>query len=140
MQQMRHQKGFTLLEAIVALVIFASVGSALYAWIGTTLNGLNRIEAARQADEATQAALAMLETVNPMLEPEGTRTAGHYSISWTSEALAPPVDGLSPGGGLSLYKVGLWRLQVTVDGGGEPIRFATRRTGWQQVREPALPF
>lgn len=132
------QKGFTLLEAIVALVIFASVGSALYAWIGVSLNGINRIEAARQADEATQAALAMLATVNPMAEWEGERTAGHYRISWTSEVLASPLDGLGPGGGLTPFQVGLWRLTVKVEGGDEPVLFVTRKAGWRQVRQPGI--
>jgi len=131
-----RQTGFTLLEAIVALVIFASVASALYAWIAVSLNGMTRVEAARQRDEAIQAGLAMLEHVNPMLQPRGSLGAGHYTVSWNSSVMAPPVDGLLPAGVVSLYRVGLWRLEVTVEGGNEPVRFVTRKAGWQQVRAP----
>jgi len=128
------QAGFTLLEAIVALVIFASVGSALYAWIAVSLNGVTRVEASRQNDEAIQAGIAMLEHVNPMAQPQGRLSAGHYSIAWTSEAIVPAVEGLTPYGLVSLYQVGLWRMQVTVEGGDEPVRFTTRKAGWRQVR------
>ena len=133
-------KGFSLLEAIVALVIFASVASALYAWVGVTLNSLNRVEAARQADEATAVALAWLETVNPMAQPEGEAAVGHYRVSWQAEAIAPELDGMTPEGGLSLFRVGLYELAVAVEGGAEPVRFRVRRAGWEQVRQPATEF
>ena len=128
--------GFTLLEAIVALVIFASVGSALYAWITVSLNGITRVEASRQRDEAIQAGLAMIEHVNPMAQPQGSLSAGHYMVSWTSEPIKSPRDGLTPAGQVSLYRVGLWRVQVTVEGSKEPVRFTTRKAGWQQSRVP----
>jgi general secretion pathway protein I len=136
MRSAGKQGGFSLLEAIVALVVFASVGSALYAWIAVSLNGVARIEASRERDEAIQAGLAMIEHVNPMLKPQGQVEAGHYRVSWQSEVIEPPRDGLTPNGGASLYRVGLWRLQVAVEGGTEPIRFAIRKAGWQQARTP----
>lgn len=131
-----RQGGFTLLEAIVALVIFASVGSALYAWITVSLNGITRVEAARQRDEAVQAGLAMIEHVNPMSQPQGTLNAGHYTVSWSSDAIESPRDGLTPSGMVSLYRVGLWRLEVIVEGSQEPVRFTTRKAGWRQARVP----
>jgi len=131
-----RQAGFTLLEAIVALVIFASVGSALYAWITVSLNGITRVEASRQRDEAIQAGLAMIEHVNPMAQPQGELDAGHYTVSWNSEPIESPRDGLTPTGRVSLYRVGLWRVQVTVEGIKEPVRFTTRKAGWQQARVP----
>lgn len=131
-----RQTGFTLLEAIVALVIFASVGSSLYAWITVSLNGITRVEASRQRDEAIQAGLAMIEHVNPMAQPQGELDAGHYRVSWNSKTVESPRDGLLPAGAISLYKVGLWRMEVTVEGGDEPVSFTTRKAGWQQARTP----
>lgn len=135
-----RNQGFTLLEAIVALVIFASVGTALYAWIGVNLNGLSRVEASRQKDEATQVALAMLSTVNPAVNPEGTLEVAHYTVHWEGEVLRGPEDGLAPGGDLSLYEVSLYELSVEVLGASDPVNFSTRKAGWVQVRQAQSPF
>jgi len=135
-QSLQHnQRGFSLLEAIVALVIFAAVGSALYAWIGTTISGLSRIEAARQEAEAMEVGMAVLETVNPMEQAEGSLRAGHYTVAWQAETLAPVVDGMDPSGNPSLYQVGLYQVLVEITGGPRDVTFDLRRAGWQQVRE-----
>ena len=136
----KNAKGFSLLEAIVALVIFASAASALYAWIAVTLNGLNRVEAARQADEATAVGLAWLETINPMEQPRGEVEIGHYRLGWQADLVVPSVDGVSPRGGLSLYELGLFEVQVQIEGNTEPVEFSVRQAGWRQVRQPALGF
>lgn len=128
--------GFSLLEALVALVIFSTALAALYAWIGVTLTGLQRVEASRQADEATAAGLAWVHTINPMTQPSGTTRVGHYRVRWEVERVLAATDGVRPEGGLSLFEVGLYELAVTVEGNSEPLRFNVRVAGWQQVREP----
>ena len=45
MRPSRRQQGFTLLEAIVALVLMSSALGALYTWINTDLISLRRAEA-----------------------------------------------------------------------------------------------
>ena len=136
MQRMRHQKGFTLLEAIVALVIFASVGSALYAWITVSLNGITRVEASRQRDEAIQAGLAMIEHVNPMAQPQGSLSAGHYTVSWNAEVMSPRSTGCCRPVQFRCTRLACGEWTVTVEGGDEPVSFTTRKAGWQQARTP----
>ena len=135
-----RSKGFSLLEAVVSIAIFAAVASALFTWLAVNLNSLSRVEAARQADEATQVALGWVSTINPMETPQGDTEIGHFSIRWTSRALTQPVDGISPGGGSSLYSVQLYEITATVEGNAEPATFTVRRAGWRQTRQSALPF
>ncbi|NDY96325.1 PulJ/GspJ family protein [Wenzhouxiangella limi] len=136
MRKSRLQAGFSLLEAIVSLVIFASVVSALYAWLSVTAHGLGRIESQRQMQEAVLVGLATIEYVNPMATPQGFRQAGHYRVEWVAETLAEPIPGINSSGFNSLYDVGLWQLEITVTGGGEPVSFSARKAGWRQVRQP----
>lgn len=135
------QSGFSLLEAIVALVVFASVASALYAWLGVNLNALARVEAAREAREATQVGLAWLDIINPMAAPSGESNLGPYQLEWTSQILAQRTDAIGSAGEQSLYQVALFEVQLEIRGPmEEPVVLRVRRAGWEQVRDFTLPW
>lgn len=134
-KSVRNSAGFTLLEAIVALVIFAAVASALYSWVAVNVRAVGQVEMARQRDEAIDAALAMLQHINPVEQREGVIEAGHFEISWSSELIAGPLAGLSPAAGVSLYEVSLFQLHVAVFDGSRSHFFSTRKAGWRQVWE-----
>ncbi|MCR6686518.1 type II secretion system protein [Pseudoxanthomonas sp.] len=71
----RAQRGFTLLEAIVAMVVMATALLALYSWLSTSTLGLRRAQAQAQALEDARTALSLVEDVNPMQDPQGQRDA-----------------------------------------------------------------
>ena len=60
----KHQ-GFTLLEAVVALVLIATAGMALLDWVNNNLMNLNRVQTLQQRNEAIRSALVFMESVNP---------------------------------------------------------------------------
>src|SRR3974377_946954 len=66
-----QQRGFTLLEAVVALVLIGTTGMALMAWINTGLETVARVQDASARGEALRNALEQMQTVNPLLEPNG---------------------------------------------------------------------
>lgn len=135
----RSSRGFTLLEAIVALAILAAGAMALFAAINGALRSLDRAEAAARRDTAGANAIALLETVNPMQRPEGEEPLGDYRVRWRSDVLAGPTDALTDYYQPSLYEVALYELEVELWRGTTlEDRFALRRAGWRQVREPAL--
>src|SRR3546814_15921721 len=80
---MRVVRGFTLLEAIVALVIFAMGAFALYGWLSTNLITLERARVGSEALVVRQSALELLRDVNPMRDPSGEREAGALRVQWT---------------------------------------------------------
>src|SRR3546814_8834150 len=80
---MRVVRGFTLLEAIVALVIFAMGAFALYGWLSTNLITLERARVGSEALVVRQSALELLRDVNPMRDPSGERDAGALRVQWT---------------------------------------------------------
>ena len=140
-QSRSRQRGFTLLEAIVALVLIASAGIALYGWINANLISLSRVQAIRQRDAAIRNALAFMDTVNPMQTPQGKQVIGPYSLEWVAALLKPAVDGVGRTGGQSLFQVGLYETQVKVtDQNATSFEFSIRQVGYVQVRQLDLGF
>ncbi len=135
----QKQQGFTLLEAIVALVLVATVGMALFNWLNSTLNSLIRVQNAQQRTEAIHNALSFMDTVNPMLTPTGEANIGVYTFQWLATELTPPVDGVNQLGSQGLYKLALYQTNLTILYEQNPLTsLSLRQVGFEQVREPAV--
>jgi len=133
---MLKQKGFTLLEAIVALILLATIGMALFSWINTNFISLYRIQQSQYRNEAIRNALAFIKTINPLERPQGEETLGVLTFRWQSEAAKLPKDGISPTGGVGLFQVALYDVKMEVSNQSEILaRFTVRQVGYQQVRE-----
>ena len=132
-------RGFTLLEAVVALAILAAGAMALFAALNSALRSLDRAEQAARLDTTVESALSLLERVNPMLQPEGSATAGDAEIAWRARPVEPSRDMLTDYFQPGLYEVGLYDLDVSIvrDGRVEH-RFVLRRAGYRQVRRSEL--
>src|SRR5690606_22724338 len=133
----RSVRGFSLLEAVVALAILAAAGLALFAAMSQSMQMVGRAEDSRASDAAMRNALAWVEQLNPMETPSGELQFPPYTVSWTSalvEPARPSATGyLLPG----LYDVGLYRLELTLRRDNALVRdFEVRKIGYRQVREP----
>jgi len=131
-----RQSGFSLLEAIVALTIFSICTMALYGWLSVNVNALSRVEARAAAVRDGRTALAVLEAVNPMKEPEGERALpGGLQVRWTSKEVQPRQSGKGPAGNTLVFDLALYEVTVTVLRAGREVnRFAVRRAGWETAR------
>lgn len=135
-----HQRGFMLLEAIVALVIFSLVAVSLYAWQSTNVQAIQRAEAHARSNAATRSALAVIADVNPMLTPKGERPMGTDTVRWTSTPVQPKRDGVTAVGLPSLFDLGLYELHVQVlDRDTVIAAFDVRQAGYKQVRQMDMP-
>ncbi len=138
---MMKQRGFTLLEAIVALVLIATTGMALLSWINTNLITLSRVQQAQQRNEAIRSALTFMETVNPLERGQGEETVGIYKFHWQAQAIELPKDGVSTLGDMSLFQVGLYETEVEVSLEDRLLsRFTLRQVGFDQVHQFDLGF
>jgi len=131
-----RQSGFSLLEAIVALTIFSICAMALYAWMSVNQTALVRIQARDAAVRDGRAALATLELVNPMSEPEGTRSLpGGLEVRWNGHEIVPAAPGTGAAGNLLAFDLALYELEVSaMRKGREVAHFTVRRAGWKTAR------
>ena len=136
-----RQRGFTLIEAIVALVLLATAGMALFAWINTNIITLARIQDLNAKNHATADALEYMNSVNPMLAPQGSETIGRYQLRWLAQETVKPRDGAAYPYGISLYQFALYQTTVTIDLPDNPnwLNFTLQQVGYKRVRDQALP-
>jgi len=135
----RAQAGFTLLEAIVALVVMATSLIALYAWLGTTTIGLQRAQSQLQSLEDARAAIALLGDLNPSAEANGERELGPLRVRWQSRPIDGPRPGLSVVGLPTQFDFTLFEVQVEVFRGERKVRdLSMRKTGWISSRPIVL--
>ena len=131
----RKVVGFTLLEAIVALVIFTMGALALYGWLSTNVITLNRIRDRQQVEETLHSALDLIRRSNPMQVPTGKREVGDLEVRWTSAPVEPPRPNVDQTGTPGIFMVGLYDVRVRVLRGQRELHaFNVRQIGWDQVR------
>ena len=134
----RAQAGFTLLEAIVALVVFTMGALALYGWLSTNIITLDRIRARQQLELTMHSALDLIRRTNPMDTPVGERQVGDLKVSWISALLEPAKPNVVQSGRPGIFVVGLYEVSVRVSRNGQLLQtFQVRQVGWKQ--EMATP-
>jgi type II secretory pathway pseudopilin PulG len=134
--------GFSLIEAIVALALIGGVGIALFSWINGNIMALGRVSEANSRAETTTNVLEFMNTVNPMLTPDGKTTLGRYAISWKASPVTAVADGASYPSGTGLYQLALYDnvISVAAPDGTPWFNFTLRQVGYKKVRELRLPF
>ena len=135
----RRPGGFALLEAIVALAILAAAGLALFAALTQTMQMVNRADRARKEAATVHTLIAVAELINPMERPSGSMQLGERIVSWRSQLREPVQDGATGNLAPGFYQIGLYDLDLRIEGGDEPEQSLTlRKAGWKQVRQPAV--
>ena len=131
---MKRARGFSLLEALVALTVFTVVAGSLYQWLDRALAGAARAEAHAQRLVHARNALAWAEQINPMQEPEGRVEMGQLVIEWQAEPVTEILDGAGQGQGISLFQTALYRLQLHATHREIELDLQVLKTGYEQVR------
>ncbi len=126
--------GFTLLEAIVALVILTSAGLALFSWINASFDGLNRIEYNNAKAAAEINAMEYLKTVNPMERPDGEVVLGGVTMRWAARPITDVTPNMTDGQTAGPFMVALYETEVSL--AAEPrlprYSFILRQMGYQR--------
>lgn len=135
----RKQTGFTLLEAIVALVLIATIGMALFSWLNSSFISLQRVIAQQDRQMAIRNALGFMENLNPMAQPQGNIELEEHRLTWSAHLIEPIKDGQNITGEIGFYQVGLYVVEVTLHHQNQLLAtLSLRQVGYKQVRKPDL--
>jgi type II secretory pathway pseudopilin PulG len=83
----RRQRGFGILEVLVAFVLFSGVGVILLGWLQQNLATTQRLRGVYLEAHARQLALDVARSVNVMQFPSGNRQIGDLTVRWQAEPL-----------------------------------------------------
>lgn len=123
------QRGFTLLEVIVALVILSTSGLVLFGWINQNLATVTRLRESQARSQLQLEGVSWLATINPALEPEGEREVAGLRLTWRSELLEPMRPEYNFGGSIvPRWMIGLYRVNASIARKDNGLR-----ADWEQV-------
>lgn len=129
--------GFTLVEAMVALVIFSMAAMGIYSWINTNLISLNRVVVVAESEFVVNSVMERIKLVDLRNESEGSFEVAGYQVLWRAELVEPWEQGLSPRGTLGVYDLGLYQVIFDLNKGGQVVAtYSYRQTAWYQARNP----
>ena len=131
----RRVVGFTLLESIVALAIFAAAGMALYSLFNTNLIALNRTADVSRQVAAVRIAMDYLSSIDPRLRGEGEVELGEVDLAWTSTLVEAVRQGQNIIGGRADFEIGLYDVEFVVRHEGRLLgTWNLRIAGHEKVR------
>ncbi len=138
----QYLRGFSLLEAIVALVLLTTAGLALFSWINASFTALNRIEENNRRAAAELNAIEYLKTINPMARPGGEVMLGQVAMRWRARALAEPKPNKTDGDTNGPFLVALYEVEVTLVQTPEipQYSFSVQQMGYERLTTNDDPF
>lgn len=132
----RRQAGFGLLEAIVALTLFAGAGMALFGWINANIARAAQLQERSESAQAQLLVLAWVQALNPAQQPSGSADLGPgVHIRWSSQQTSPRQQAAPPPGGVSSpFELAMFEVQVTLEQpNAPPYALSLQRMGvWRQ--------
>lgn len=132
---MKKLRGFTLLEAVIALAIFAMGATALYGWINTNLITLARADQITQRSSAVESAIEYMSTVDPELQAEGADEIGNLQIKWQTSAPLFRSDVLDEQNQKTINQASLYPAIITLSRDGKTFyQFQMSLLGIKKVR------
>jgi len=132
------QRGFSLLEAIIAMVILASASMAFYGLFNTNLITLTRVQEVSREVPLVEQAIEYLNAMNLTGAANGEFDIDNAQITWSAELVEPYRQSQNGRGFLGYFQLGLYKVDFTVSENGSPLgSYSFRVVGYEKVREPS---
>ena len=131
--------GFSLLETVVALAIFAAGAMSLYGLFNTNLIALGRSQATAEHLPAARSAIEVLSTVNPWHQAEGVFEVDGLQVVWAAQLVQPIRHGQTNAGTMAPYDFGLYEIEFVIADGERRLGvWRMRSVGYERVRDLPL--
>jgi len=128
-------RGFTLIEAIVAVAIVGIALVPIMIFVSQMVSGLARAGDTNARHLAQQSLIEFLEPMNPLEQPTGEDRIGDLIVRWQSASLVPPNTTSRTGSGLAGFSLGFYNVTVSVDrvDTGPWFSFDMRKVGYRRI-------
>ena len=140
-QPVRRARGFSLLEVLVAFVILALVGTALFRLFSGALGNASAADDLSRAVLVAESVLAEAAATQPLRESTQSGTADDGRIEWTTRIAPYAAPGVNPDTerGSESLPLRLYRVSVEVafpaaNGGRRTLALATTRIAAKDAR------
>ena len=131
-----RSRGFSLLETMVALVIFSGAAMALYGLLDTNLAALARVHDVSRQMPAVRQAVEHLSSINPRERDSGRIEIDGLDVVWSARLLQPARDSQTATGGRGYFEVGLYEVEFAMSEGKRSLgTWRMRVAGYERVRE-----
>lgn len=133
-----QQRGISLIEVIVALVVISGFGAALFVWAGQTLKTASRAMAVLDEVTLDSNISEFAVSLNPARMPQGRLHVGTQTYEWSSKIQRAVADHVRHPVGTSPFAVSTYTVKVKVldRDSGQLLREGERIVaGFQQVRQ-----
>lgn len=135
-REVKSQRGFSLLEAMVALTLLATTGVAIFSWFSVTYDGLIRLQDVQARHQLMQDLHAYFSTVNLQRESNQQLHINGFDVVWRAELVEPKQIGRSELGSESNFDLGLYDIDIEINRDGRLIgEYETRLVGYEKVRD-----
>lgn len=126
--------GFSLLEAIVALLLVTMLSMTAFSWISNLLISIEKIEENAYENLIQRNVIEFLADVNMMAQPSGEQLLGGVNIRWSATLIEPIKRGNSMVGGKTPFELGLYKVAVDVsDVAGNDAQFELTQVGYRAL-------
>ena len=135
----KSEKGFSVLEAMIAMALLAAAFLPLLALQGQFVKSTESLERAEHRIAVRDMALARIQNVNLMIKPEGKMETAYGTLQWTAQAVRPPRRVKGRGGVDGRYEITLFEVTVNLINYDETTpnlidSFSFKSLGWRPSR------
>ena len=131
----KKQRGFSVLEALVAMAVLAAAFLPLLALQGQFLRTSQSLERAELLLAAESMALAHIRAINLDQTPEGEIESTHGQISWMARPAQGPTAGRDTAGFPSRFVFTLYDIDVKIKlKSGHIKQFSLQGLGWHPTK------
>jgi general secretion pathway protein I len=124
--------GFSVLEAIIAIAILAIAFLPLLGLQTQMTRTTLALERNTQLMEAKRSALAYIQALNPMRDPQGNLDLGHAQMHWNAVQISQERPAMKMGGTKGRFMVALYDVEVTLTFDTQRTQnFSVHATGWR---------
>ena len=124
---MKSQRGFSLLEALVALVILSAAMATTFVWVDSSLKQTERVKKSSKAIKLARGAAARIGSHELLRAEAGNFIFEDFEVLWSGEII-DRAAGVSTNGARSNFDLALFDLFIVIkDERGEIDSFKTRK-------------